>query len=87
MRAAPNRWEPFARLPAEHGLGGTRAQSSVVVDVVAAGQRRVEEGQGLHARVAHAGGAAEMHMLVEERLEASLSARVAGSSRPASATM
>jgi len=62
--------EGRAQLPAEHGLGGTCAQGSGVVDAVAASQRRVDEGEGLQAGVGGAGGAAEMHMLVEERLEA-----------------
>jgi hypothetical protein len=59
-----------AQLSAEHGRGGPGAQSGRVVDAIAASERGVDEGERLHARVGGAGGGAEMHVLVDELLEA-----------------
>ena len=61
-----------AQLSAEHGRGGTGAQARRVVDAVAAGERGVDEGECLEAGARGAGGSAELHVLVDELLEAQL---------------
>ena len=51
---------------AQHRLGGTGSQHIAVIDRVAAGQRRVDDGHGLRADMGPPGGGAQVHHGVEQ---------------------
>ena len=67
---------------AEHGRGGPGAQHVSVVDAVATGHQRVQQGQHLAPRLVMAGTAAEVDQLIDDRLDAQALGERGGQQQP-----